>query len=345
MTHHSKVLRQSVAAAANRPVQMLLPFDSRRISRSCLTNPRAVTVDSVQHFTVSVVGRREKRSSHARASTAERIYVNGKKVGLYDRLGPVSWSEMPLTIRGVRLKLSDGQECTVYNRALTVIERWESRQTDGGEKRWFPHKKTLMSAAVDLRLGRRLLWSVASALSVGDQATIEFAFQWVNGELTNGVVSFPSEYPRGQKWNFPVPHIGEAHWDAFLDGLEGKFLHELLPFRAEVVSRKPEPQPRQLTERQTAVARVVGGMWKGDNCERVSLGRNVLFTVNRQNAQPLYVVDNPGVGAVYVFTSQETARAFATGEITRQAAIKAGCRRVVHAGAWEQRLAALLAAM
>jgi len=344
MTQHSEVLRQSVAAA-NRPVQLELCFDSRRRSASCLANPRLVTVESVQHFTVSVVGRREKRSSHARASTAERIYVNGKRVGLFDRLGPVSWRELPLTIRGVRLKLSDGQECTVYNRALTVVERWESRLRDSGEKYWYPHKVTLMSAAVDLRLGKRLLWPVASSLAAGEAATMEYAFQWVNGELTNGVISFPPERPQGQDWRkYPIPQIGEAFWDEFLDGLEGKFLHELLPFHREVVSRKPEP--RVLTERQTAVARVVAGaMWRGENCERISFGRNVLFIAKRQNAEPLYVVDNPGVGAVFVFTSHDDARNLATGAITRQAAIKRGCRRVVHAGAWEQRLTELLVAM
>jgi hypothetical protein len=202
-----------------------------------------------------------------------------------------------------------------------------------------------MSDAVTMRLDRKLDWTTANRLRPGDPVTVEYAFQWVNGNLTNGVISFPPLRPHGQQWrNYPIDPVPESCWDDFLDGLEGKFMHELLPYHKEVTTRKPEQQ-RALTARQSDVERVIkGAMWKGDGCEQVAFGRNLLFIVKRDGREPVYVVDNAGYGAVYVFRDHGHAREFARGAITRSAAIKSGCLRVVHAGKWEARLSRILRA-
>ena len=54
-----------------------------------------------------------------------------------------------------------------------------------------------------------------------------------------------------------------------------------------------------------------------------------MWIYRRQKRAPLYVVDNAGYGRVYVFRDEKYARDFARGVITRTAAIKDNCLRLV----------------
>ena len=228
--------------AANRQTQLLLPLvDAKRISASVLAKARIVTVvGAIEGLYAQVYVRTERVSSHERARTVERLYVNGERAGQFDRLGDVSFRELqPLRLHGVRIKLSDGQTVTVWSRTLTAVVRWESKRRADESKYWFPHKKEIMSASATMRLDRKLDWGTANKLRPGDPVTIEYPFQWVKGELTNGVISFPPQRPHGRDWRkYSIDPVPESCWDDFLDGLEGKFMHELLPHHKEVTTKR-----------------------------------------------------------------------------------------------------------
>src|SRR5262249_11420030 len=91
---------------------------------------------------------------------------------------------------------------------------------------------------------------------------------------------------------------------------------------------------------------VNGQMWQGnEGCKRVSVGRNVVFHVERPQSRPMYLVDNPGVGAIYVFTTIDEAMQLANGTIRRSTAREDGCRRVIHSDGWQARVTKLLSAL
>ncbi|HEY9774728.1 MAG TPA: hypothetical protein V6C81_13285 [Planktothrix sp.] len=349
MNKNRRFLKRDVDAA-NQANQLLLPLDAKRVNVETLSKARIVIIaDPIEQLHGKVEVRKE-RASHERAKTFYRVYFNGEPVGRYDSQGPVAYRELrPLYLHGVRFKLSDGQTVTVWSRTVTVIERWESKQREDNSKYWFPHTKAFVSDTATMRLDRKIDWATANKLRRGDQVTIEYPFQWVKGRLTNGVLSFGPERPNGNEWRqYPIDPVPAACWDDFLDGLEGKFLHELLPHRTHVIARKQEEQSektQKLSARQEGVKRVIrSAMFKGAGCEQVVLGRNVLFIVKREKRTPLYVVDNAGVGRVYVFKTEKYARDFASGAISRTQAIKDGAFRLVHAGKWESRLARVLQA-
>lgn len=330
----------ALGAVAHRSVQLELPF-GRRQSTDTLTRARAVTVESIVRFINKVTVLGEGRNT--------RVFINDKPFGLFDKFGGMPRTHHVQEVHGIALQLPDGQTCMVFHRGLTVIAAWRRhKEFIGASKRyvlrWQPEKKVVMSRSAKLRLDREITWSVANQLNIGDSVSIEYPFQWVRGQLTNGEISFPPVRPTGKEWaKYPVPAVPAECWDDFLDVLEGKFLRDVLPTHSQVTTKKREQVAhRQLTRRQNEVARIVrGSMWKGNGCEQVIIGRNVVFLLTRADGTALYLVDNSGVGALYAFDDEAAARNFASGATTRSAAIKSGARRIVHAGAWQARVNAL----
>lgn len=176
--------------------------------------------------------------------------------------------------------------------------------------------------------------------TVNGNASTEFKFQWVRDWLTNGTLWIPREYPAPYEWRkYSIPRVPNELWETFLQGLEGKFLEELIPFHKRTVeagSRKAIA----LTVRQQAVQRVVEShMWEGaGDCERIAVGVNVIFIVESRERRTRYLVDNPGIGAIYIFDDYEQARLLATGSLARKDAIKLGVKRICHSQGWEGRL-------
>jgi len=54
------------------------------------------------------------------------VYLDGKRVGQFDKLGGLERKEFPLTIKAANLILSNGNKVSVAERDLSVITRWVS---------------------------------------------------------------------------------------------------------------------------------------------------------------------------------------------------------------------------
>lgn len=171
-----------------------------------------------------------------------------------------------------------------------------------------------------------------------------YQFQWNGQWLTNGEVWFPRQRPCKEQWHqYPISAIPQECWQMFLEGLEGKYLEELIPFHKQILTAGRKVK---LTNRQAkVVALVASHMWQGDEgCKTVSVGRNVIFVASRAGGQTVHIVDNPGVGAIYIFDDYKDARALATGSVTRTSAIKDGATRIIHIKGWQDKVAQRLAA-
>jgi hypothetical protein len=190
---------------------------------------------------------------------------------------------------------------------------------------------------------RTVAWNKAKLICVGDVFSYEYPFQWVNEQLTNGTLWLPRLCPRSKaKWRelgiAPIPAKG---WPMFLAGLEGRVCADLLEYQerdkaereaAEAAKRKPVLTPFQ----QQVRAVVQGQMWKGnENVEAVSIGAMLVFHVRKENGETVYLVDNPGVGALFVFHKEDDATAFARGLISRTEARNSGFQAIEHRPGWE----------
>ncbi|MBX9879577.1 MAG: hypothetical protein K2Y22_14060 [Candidatus Obscuribacterales bacterium] len=210
----------------------------------------------------------------------------------------------------------------------------------------FRHGYFVDYVRIDLPCVPILSWEHAFLLTEGSVVSYEYPFQWVNGSLTNGLVGFPKLRPEGAEWrNYPINAIPQDCWELFLAGLEGKFAADILPWHTQVTAEAKEKKKRviKLTPRQKALQAIVRKqMWKGKEDDYVVIGTNLIFSYETAHGSMLYLVDNPGVGAIYVFTDIQKARQLASNAITRTKAIERGDHRILHNEGWEEKVEALL---
>ena len=191
-------------------------------------------------------------------------------------------------------------------------------------------------------------------LKRGETVGREYPFQWVNRDqyLTNGEFAFPRVRPSGGEWHkYPISAVPVRHWQGYLDGLEGKFVREMIPLQKAITEPAPNlaAAVRELTPHQKALNSFLKErkMWDGANSEQVSLAQDgsVIFKVDNPGASPLYVVDKPGEFAIYVYREYKDAQALASGQ-ARRAVEMLKTPRVIHIGeVWQDNLAALLQRM
>lgn len=233
------------------------------------------------------------------------------------------WRHKSVTVDHLSLELSNGKTVEVSSYAA-------SGYTKDVAKLQLPCKPFLT-------------WQEASELTEGSIISYEYPFQWVDGWLTNGVTRFPRVRPEGSEWReYPVSAIPKDCWELFLSGLEGKFAADILPWHKTVTTREKKQQVR-LTERQTRIQAIIRKqMWKGNEGDYVVIGTNLIFSHQTASGVMLYLVDNPGVGAIYVFSDKEKAQELASNAITRTTAIERGYQRILHREGWEEKVEALL---
>jgi hypothetical protein len=313
--------------------------EQRQLLLNGLKNPSGIWVTAVSSFEhlVTVQAKHDLHRNH-------EVFVDGEYVGRHDSWAALRLTEFPLTIHGRRLELSNGNSITVYSHALQVIRAWN---LSGG--RWNPEKQVVFACMDKVNVGGRQTfnWDHVRTHLPGEVVGYEYPFQWTGEWLTNGVVWFPRQRPEGIDWkDYPIGAVPRECWEIFLAGLEGKFLDELIPYHREILGRKSVRSGYLPTERQKQLYAVITGkMWHGHkDCKRVSVGRNVVFHVTCAGGKPLYVLDNPGVGSIYLFRDLEKAMELAEGKITRNAAIEKGYERIIHSEGWEERLAGAFAA-
>ncbi len=193
-------------------------------------------------------------------------------------------------------------------------------------------------------------WQLKRCETVGR----EYPFQWVNKDqyLTNGEFAFPRIRPSGGEWHkYPISAVPVRHWQGYLDGLEGKFVREMIPLQKRIMEPKPglAAPARELTPHQKELNAFLKErkMWDGSGSEQVSIAQDgsVVFKVDNPGATPLYVVDKPGDFAIYLYREYKQAQALASGAVPR-AVEMLKTPRVIHIGeVWKDNLATLLQKM
>lgn len=191
-------------------------------------------------------------------------------------------------------------------------------------------------------------------LKRGESVAQEYPFQWVHNDqyLTNGQYVFPRARPTGGEWHkYPIDAVPKQHWQGYLEGLEGKFVKEMIPLRKAIMEPKPRlaAPARELTPHQKELNAFLKErkMWDGSGSEQVSMAQDgsVVFKVDNPGATPLYVVDKPGDFAIYLYREYKQAQALASGKIPR-AVEMLKTPRVIHIGeVWKDNLAVMLQKM
>lgn len=208
-------------------------------------------------------------------------------------------------------------------------------------------RAAILNSKEQQKLDRKALFA---ALTRDENGKIRF--QWAGDFLTEGTIWFPRVRPKGTEWQkYPIEAVPEGYWDTFLTGLKGKLLFELLPYHEQGIWRRPTQTRIPLTERQRDIAEIIKKeiataqereMWQGDGVDSLAIGKCVVFTVRREKLPDLYVVDNPGPGAIYLFEEKDEALNLAQGRITRTELRKLGAKRIHHVSGWKQELARAL---
>lgn len=298
-------------------------------------------IEAVSHHLTTVAS--EERKNH------HEVLIDGQSVGFISqyRNPKLDLSHFPLTVESRLISLSNGVQFKIASRLVEV------KQAGAGipEGQYQPlDPVTILSnyATVELFSKLQLAWLHALKLAEGQIIGHEFPFQWADQWLTNGAIWLPRVRPERSQWHaLPIKALPEGCWEIFLQGLEGKMAHELLPWHNEVGrsrARSDAPVKPRLTQRQQELEAVVSGqMWQGkDGCERVTVGKNLIFHVRAASGKTIFLMDNPGIGAIYIFEDEESARQVATGLMTRSDALKKGHRRVIHISGWEEKVAEIV---
>lgn len=288
---------------------------------------RAEVLAEIDIFEATIAESKKVEWSVAWSGEAPERYP--RVVGREKRSGQITASFV-ITSRD---QLNDEQLSSVKNIAHSMLARAEE-----------------INAAARAKLERKKLVD-----GLKREADGKTRFQWAGGYMTDGRLWFPRVRPEGREWRkFPIAAVPSGYWDTFLNGLEGKVMDQLLEYHAQETWRRPVAERVKLTERQEEIKRTIKAeiersieeklMWQGDGVDAVAVGKCVVFVVSRPG-KDLYVVDNPGPGAIYVFHSRDDAYKLARDEVTRTALIKSGATRILHTLGWQSRLAEAIASV
>jgi hypothetical protein len=88
-----------------------------------------------------------------------------------------------------------------------------------------------------------------------------------------------------------------------------------------------------LTPKQREIeATIKGQMFKGgDSCSHLDFGpEGLVFKVAREGMPTLYILDNPGEGALYYSCNEQDVRDIASGKVQRLTARGNGMKYIIH---------------
>lgn len=315
------------------------PLRQKLFMENCLK--QKVTIVSKQSIAVSVSCKKLRFQSE--------VFLSGKFLGYKDKLADDAVFGKQ-TVHGFRLNLSNGKSVEAYEQHLQVISHWS-------EDCNYPIKKIALRSFAELPAGQKskaLRYEELAKLAVGDEVGYEIPFQRFEQWLTDGIVWLPQKRPFGLKeWKtVPFAPMSDLAWAKLVDVLEGKVLEDMFAYyKGESKSKGDGSKgsaPRvRLNERQSEIKLALEQtcspeIWEAADVRAVSVGNNVIFHVERPQAPTLYVVDNPGIGAIYVFDSYSQAMELASGALPRATAMREKHLRVIHRGEWKSRLSAIL---
>jgi hypothetical protein len=415
-----KLAQEAGTATLTSPARSEVTFYPRLGNLDGLQNPRTVQVDSVQ-----VTTQKAWLKTSNKSFTAD-LYLDDKRVGIFDPYGPLPHERLPLDIRTVDIAFSNGHKFSVPEVDLSISPYWprgisgkrgvllndakiaatreaqlnftqilglkpgqelidefpfqqlNGKLTNGREI--FPIQRTpdyidaykLKHVSEDTwgrfieRLEGRFAslpdlprWvklergeakfaqnaDLMSKLSGERPRTKDYPFQWVDDNLTNGVISLPRVRPEGQAWrNLPIPAVPKPFWTPYLNSLEGQYVNKILPNMERFLERSTVVREPKLSRFQEEIKTVLTGgkgreLWAGNEttAEGIKLGHGVMFKQPVRGGQNIYVLEQAD-RAVYLLKNEEDAERIATGQWLRTDARKAGNRFVVHAGDWKTKL-------
>lgn len=147
------------------------------------------------------------------------VYLDGKRVGQFDKFGPVDRKEFPLTIRAANLVLSNGDKVSVAERDLSVITRWISNGS-----RSYPEKaQVLSSKAKSITPFASASFDEMLQIKPGANLISEFPFQRVGENLRNGEHTFPLVRSKEYTRLTDTKHVSNETWNRFTHALEGQY--------------------------------------------------------------------------------------------------------------------------
>lgn len=205
-------------------------------------------------------------------------------------------------------------------------------------------------------------------LQAGDVITWEHAFTyaswWQHGEqvLSNGQFGVPVEKPtHAQHWAVRWHEIrwlrGVSHWENALRAMDGCYYQDVfsrasfdptvledLEQRIDEVESEPagEYEPREHQPAQCFSG--YPGTPIGYRNPRSGHVR-FCWRFNRQEPEPVVVVDSPDFGACYVFLDPGVAEAWASGEIPWEDARQLAEDVIFHVRGWEKKIEGVLGAL
>ncbi len=281
------------------------------------------------------------------------VHLNGQRIGVYqDWWHGMKRHEFPTVINTAEVKLSDGRVLAVSDQNLRVVKDWnEATMQDG---RFTPNIEQVFSKT-PIRIGPwdHFTYEQAKALQPGDEFVKRFPFLWDGDILTNGVHSLPRVRPQGQEWRrWPIPSVKEGYWEPYTNSLENKYVDNLVKEHPKVLNAareavdNPAVVRRILTPAEEQVQGVLSKvMWDGklattgEKADYVDIGKSLIFKLPVAEGKLMYIVDNPGDGAIYLFDNAKHAEQLASGYMGRMYARDLGVPFVIHQGEWQETLA------
>ncbi|MBW2672189.1 MAG: hypothetical protein JRD89_02080 [Deltaproteobacteria bacterium] len=284
------------------------------------------------------------------------VDVWSKKTNRYEELGfamPRA-GRYPTKIKQIRIELSNGRVLLLADRRVRVAVGNATYQTYHTEdflhnlhhQKPFPWNffggpvRNVLPNGVTINYEQALCLKVGQIVKRVKPLRLELCDRCV----TDGDHSFPLARPYGTQWQDHwrirfAQGITADNWRLFLMaviGLPVRDVIELAPVRQRMRHFKKRRSDRECR-------RLIGQCFRGHRtASSVSVGKNLLFTLQR-GGETLYVVDSPEYGSgLYVFDDHADAHAWASRNIDwREARARARLFRV-HRGNWKEEVDAVL---
>lgn len=265
------------------------------------------------------------------------------------RAGNVIWDIKP-EIAGGRQPMLKWRDLTGYHREIVIRAAPDAPLNLGGRPRYYG------------QCGGEAVVVDARTLLQGQPLTFECPFTWsvVPGSgrvLTNGTIHLPSERPKTNEDGFPseirfAQGVSAADWKFFLRAVKGCYLDGVLPpvgvgydfsILKERIRAIKNGRILERDDTDTPSQNVECFVPPQNQSTRIDLGENIVFVLQRQEGQPLYLVDAPRTCALYVFESRSDAVNWATRSISFSEARARSFYWLPHISGWQKEISDWLA--
>lgn len=264
----------------------------------------------------------------------------------------------PTKINRLRIELSNGHVLVLADRVIRFVRdnsthflhylhnrryKPEAKST-AFDRLWYSWYSAHGNMRVTLPNGTVINYEQALHLKVGQVVRKSMPLQLVRCRITDGDYVFPLARPFGEEWRDYsrirfAQGITAGNWLLFLKAIIGQYVQDVIEIK-QVRHRMQSIRKQQLQQqRDQECKRQLGQCFAGHKAIRsVSIGKNLLFTLQKEDTLT-YVVDSPEyANALYVFDDHGDAHAWASRAISwREARERARLVRI-HRGDWKEQV-------